>query len=196
MSLREALVVAATELLDEGGAENVTLREVGRRTGVSRTAPYVHFASKSALLATIAARELQELVLQVEALPLEGRTSTDVLRGAMLHYVRWARERPERFHLVFGRWPEESEELRQAAARANELLVDLVHRSQAEGALPPGDLWNTAAAIRAFAHGVAVLDQAGHLLGADRRPLDAVTLVESYLALVPEQVFGCAKVRS
>lgn len=195
MTLRDALVAAATELLDAGGAGNVTLREVGRRTGVSRTAPYVHFASKSALLATIAARELQELVREVEALA-DGRPPAEVLRGAVLQYVRWARERPERFRLVFGRWSTESDELRQAAERANELLVEVVHRCQAEGSLPPGDRWSMAATIRAFAHGVAVLDQTGHLLGADRRPLDAVTLVESYLALVPARLFGPDEVRS
>ncbi|WP_125776462.1 TetR/AcrR family transcriptional regulator [Antribacter gilvus] len=192
MSLRDDLVIAATELLDEGGPENVTLREVGRRTGVSRTAPYRHFTSKSGLLATVAAEELRQLVVDVEALLRAGRPAAEVLRQAMLHYVRWARTRPERFRLVFGRWQEESDELQQAAGRANELLVELVHRSQTEGALPPGDLWSMAAAIRAFAHGVAVLEQTGHLLGRDRRPMDAVVLVESYLAIAPDQVFRFA----
>ena len=45
-------------LLDEGGVDHVTLREVGRRAGVSHNAPYKHFESKEALLAAIAAREL------------------------------------------------------------------------------------------------------------------------------------------
>jgi AcrR family transcriptional regulator len=36
---RELLLSAATELLDAGGPEAVTLREVGRRSGVSHNAP-------------------------------------------------------------------------------------------------------------------------------------------------------------
>ena len=36
---RRALLDAAAELLDEGGPEAVTLREVGSRAGVSRAAP-------------------------------------------------------------------------------------------------------------------------------------------------------------
>jgi AcrR family transcriptional regulator len=55
---RDALVEAAARLLDAGGVEAVTLREVGRRAGVSHNAPYKHFASTQALLAAIAAREL------------------------------------------------------------------------------------------------------------------------------------------
>jgi AcrR family transcriptional regulator len=57
-STRDRLVDAATELLDEGGPAAVTLREVGRRAGVSHNAPYKHFADKESLLAAIAAREL------------------------------------------------------------------------------------------------------------------------------------------
>ena len=103
MSLRDTLVLAATELLDEGGPQNVTLREVGRRTGVSRTAPYRHFSSKSGLLATVAAQELRQLVVDVEALARDGRPAAEVLRQAMLHYVRWAHTRPEPYRLVFSR---------------------------------------------------------------------------------------------
>ena len=33
MSTKDALVVSATRLIDEGGPEHVTLREVGRRSG-------------------------------------------------------------------------------------------------------------------------------------------------------------------
>ena len=55
---REALLDAATDLLDEGGPVAVTLREVGHRAGLSHNAPYKHFADKNALLAAVAAREL------------------------------------------------------------------------------------------------------------------------------------------
>src|SRR2546429_7684555 len=55
---RDTLLAAAAQLLDEGGPEAVTLREVGHRAGVSHNAPYKHFADKQALLAAVAAREL------------------------------------------------------------------------------------------------------------------------------------------
>jgi AcrR family transcriptional regulator len=181
MSLRADLLAAATTLLDDGGPDQVTLREVGRRTGVSRTAPYRHFRSKADLLATVAATELRDLHDEVLRLDTGTAPATDVLRAAMLAYVGWARRRPERFRLVFGPWREENDELLDAAERANRWLVDLVVRAQDDGALAPGDPWNAAAAIRSFAHGAAVLEQNGHLLGQGRRPLDAGRLVEGFL---------------
>ena len=57
----------AARTIRTDGVEAVTLRDVGRRLGVSRTALYRHFADKSALLAAVAregfqafSRELRE----------------------------------------------------------------------------------------------------------------------------------------
>jgi AcrR family transcriptional regulator len=182
MTLRDELIASATRLLDDGGPEKVTLREVGRLAGVSRTAPYRHFTSKSDLLATVAARELDRLVDGIAA-PAEPPAALEVsLSAAMLRFLTWARNRPERFRLVFGHWAQENDALREAAARANRALVDLVAGSQGSGALPPGDPWNVAAVVRAFLHGAAALEQNGHLLGPDRVRLDAEELVGTFLS--------------
>jgi AcrR family transcriptional regulator len=52
---RSALLGAAAGLLEEFGIGAVTLRAVGERAGVSRGAPYKHFADKEALLSVLAA---------------------------------------------------------------------------------------------------------------------------------------------
>ncbi|HEX6345255.1 TetR/AcrR family transcriptional regulator [Umezawaea sp.] len=51
---RRALLDAAGALLDKGGTDAVTLREVGADAGVSRSAPYRHFADKESLLVAVA----------------------------------------------------------------------------------------------------------------------------------------------
>src|SRR3954464_14355091 len=51
--LRNALIQAGLELLAEGGAQELDLRKVARRAGVSHAAPYRHFADKQALIASI-----------------------------------------------------------------------------------------------------------------------------------------------
>lgn len=181
MTLREQLVAVTKNLLDEGGSESVTMREVGRRAGVSRAAPYLHFQSKTDLLSAVAADTLRELVYAVEDQRHDGRSPEDVLRQALLHYAAMARERPERFRLVFGYWADESEELIEVATQANALLVELITHCQDEGALAAGDPWLIAATMRSFVHGVAVLDQAGHLLDRERQPLDPRELIESVL---------------
>src|ERR1700709_2099096 len=53
--LRDALIGAALEILEEGGLAALSLREAARRAGVSPMAPYRHFADKEALLAGVAA---------------------------------------------------------------------------------------------------------------------------------------------
>ena len=63
---RRSLLEAAGALLDAGGPEAVTLREVGARTGLSRSAPYRHFANKETLLTVLATNALSELGEELE----------------------------------------------------------------------------------------------------------------------------------
>src|SRR5829696_7890696 len=51
--LRRALVAEAARTIQDEGIEQLTLREVGHRLGVSRTALYRHFSDKQALLAAV-----------------------------------------------------------------------------------------------------------------------------------------------
>ena len=53
--LRRALVTAALNQLEKGGAESVGLRETARAVGVSPSAPYRHFDSRARLLMAVAA---------------------------------------------------------------------------------------------------------------------------------------------
>ena len=68
------------------------------------TTPYKHFASKQALLAAIAARELaRQREALAETIQREPSPAA-VLREAMHRYVAWALEYPARFKLTFGNW--------------------------------------------------------------------------------------------
>lgn len=53
-NLREALLEASLEILDESGVDAITIREVARRTGVSHAAPVNHFKDREALLTEVA----------------------------------------------------------------------------------------------------------------------------------------------
>src|ERR1044072_5750529 len=57
--LRRALLAEATRTIHKHGVDAFTLRSVGERLGVSRTALYRHFADKSALLAAVAGEGFQ-----------------------------------------------------------------------------------------------------------------------------------------
>src|SRR3989337_419737 len=97
---RDALLDAAEELLDAGGVEAVTLREVGRRAGVSHNAPYKHFASKESLLAAIAARELLRMRDTLLGGLAPDAPPEVALRAVFGGYARWALTYPRRFRLI------------------------------------------------------------------------------------------------
>lgn len=97
--LRAALLDAADGLLDEGGVDAISLREVARRTGVTATATYRHFADKESLLAALALRGFQSFGLAMQKAVAK---SDNPLAAMGQAYVRFALARPGRFRLMFG----------------------------------------------------------------------------------------------
>ncbi|HME84921.1 MAG TPA: TetR/AcrR family transcriptional regulator [Roseiarcus sp.] len=97
-NLPNALHAAARAILDEAAPDVVGLREVARRVGVSATAAYRHFASKEALLASVAAEGFRELAAAMET----GATESDPLHGVGLAYVDFALQNRGLFRLMFG----------------------------------------------------------------------------------------------
>src|ERR1700682_5211672 len=63
--LRRALIVEAAHTIQAKGVDALTLRAVGQKLGVSRTALYRHFADKSALVAAVAGEGFRLLRLQL-----------------------------------------------------------------------------------------------------------------------------------
>jgi AcrR family transcriptional regulator len=185
-STREVLIDAATNLLDRGGVQAVTLREVGHQAGVSHNAPYKHFAGKEALLAAVAARELVRQRDTLAATIGRTRSPESILRAAIHQYVAWAREHPARFKLVFGSWSTDSEELARAADAAQTILVGVVSDAQEAGVLPGGDPVRLASLLRALAHGAADLASAGHLQPQGKAHASADQLVDDLLDYLRE----------
>src|SRR5689334_20918321 len=61
--LRRALIEEAVRTIRAQGVEQLTLRTIGERLGVSRTALYRHFADKEALLAAVSTEGFRTLRL-------------------------------------------------------------------------------------------------------------------------------------
>ena len=95
--LQTALLRAAGKMLEKEGVEELKLREVARRAGVSHNAPYRHFPQREALLAALAAEGFEWLgAAQRNAARAGG------LRGMGEAYVAFALAHPQRFRLMFG----------------------------------------------------------------------------------------------
>src|SRR4051794_10204081 len=99
---REALLRAATDLLDDGGPDAVTLRAVGARAGVSRGAPCGHFADKEHLLTQLAIDAWHMFTVELRRLQEDARLAPAArLERALLALIKVGRERPHMYALMF-----------------------------------------------------------------------------------------------
>jgi AcrR family transcriptional regulator len=99
--LRAALMRAAAAEIERGGYENLSLRELAASLGVSRGAPYRHFADRRALLAALAAEGFDELTSIYRKAIAVGKSPQAQLATSGRAYFAFAAERPQLFRLMF-----------------------------------------------------------------------------------------------
>ncbi|MGI9286494.1 MAG: TetR/AcrR family transcriptional regulator [Pseudomonadales bacterium] len=160
-NLRHELLAAAKRDLREKGKENLSLRALAREIGVSQTAPYRHFGDKPALLAALAAQGFTELTACTQqALKAAGHDPEAMLIGAGQTYVRYARDNPELFKLMFGPRPEPQEgleELGDARDQAFANISMIMRRGIEQQVFVQEDPVRLARAAWAMVHGLATL---------------------------------------
>lgn len=144
----------------------VTLRAVGKRAGISRQAPYRHYADKEALLSAIAAGYFGQLGEEMTAAARSvGDDPFGRLEAIAEAYVRFALSGPNRYRLMFG--PEIRDnphpEVHEAARAVHEWFVRAVAGCQEAEQLPEGDPAELAALIGAAGHGAVDRALAGHV---------------------------------
>ena len=102
--LREQLLLAGEQALTEMPIDEVSLREIARRAGVSHAAPKHHFASMADLLGEIAARGFQKFVgaLGTAAENSKSQTPEERLHAMGRAYLRFADQNPAIYSLMFG----------------------------------------------------------------------------------------------
>ncbi len=101
LDLKEACIAEATSIIEEQGVENLSLREVARRLGVSHQAPYKHFPSRDHILAEVLSRAYVDFAEYLEARPRSADPDLDL--GAMgVAYLQYAKEHPLQYRLMFG----------------------------------------------------------------------------------------------
>src|ERR671910_159369 len=99
-NLRRALLDEALATIRDEGVDGVTLREIGARLGVSRTALYRHFADKGALLTTVATEGFRALRLGLVTAWEEGGRDDEAFRAMGVAYVRFAVANPSHYRVM------------------------------------------------------------------------------------------------
>ena len=165
-NLRRALLDEALAIIRVEGVEGVTLRDIGARLGVSRTALYRHFADKRALLAAVATEGFRMLRQQlVAAWETEGR-GDPAFHAMGVAYVRFAVDNPAHYRVIFGGVVEpggKEPELEAEARGAFQALVDAVASLQHDGVFIGDDPLLLATYTWALVHGIAMLAIDGQL---------------------------------
>jgi AcrR family transcriptional regulator len=176
---RQSLLDSASALLDLGGVEAVTLREVGARSGVSRSAAYRHFADKESLLMVLATNALSELGDALEVLVSSDDSPEESLRSALLSLIAIGRTRPHLYRLMFTPPAGDPTAAMQAAERAQDLFLDLVGRITG-----PRRARRYGALLLTSAHGITGLDLSGHM-DLDKWHTNAKELVDTLISVLP-----------
>lgn len=101
-NLREALIGAGIDLLNEGGIANLTLRRAAARAGVSHAAPAHHFAGLPGLLTAIATRAFDRFAVAMEAArDRAGPEPMARLQGICAGYIDFASGQSGLFQVMF-----------------------------------------------------------------------------------------------
>jgi AcrR family transcriptional regulator len=104
--LREALIRATRQLVEERGAENFTLADACRVAGVTTAAPYRHFRGKQEILEEIASRGFDEMTKRAMAVVAEkGEGTLEGIVAMGQAYVAFAANETAVFRLMFGQQP-------------------------------------------------------------------------------------------
>ena len=161
-NLRAALLARAEEALAAG--EDLSLRELARRAGVSHAAPRRHFADKQALLDALAEDGFQRLG-ELLATAAVGEDFSARLLGFARAYVGFAVEHAALLELMFA-GKQRSAGVRAASDRAFSGPLSMIVEGQAAGEVVPGSLEEVATVAIAALHGLAAMVNNGMLEAA------------------------------
>ena len=160
--LRQALLRSAKQLIGEAGIDNLSLRRLAERAGVSRTAPYHHFSDKNDLLCAIAAEGFRRRhQTAAKGFDDASKSMLEKFHDYVNGYVQFAVDNPEEYELMFGRsiWKQQNstEELRDVAYPCFQHQVDRVRCWQDCGVISGDNPLRTAQVIWGALHGIATL---------------------------------------
>lgn len=163
---RIALLTAAQDWLEEIGANALSIRGVAERAGLSRQAPYNHFADKQDMLAALVTDGFEKLTADLCA-AVTGCIGAIALTAAGDAYIAFAQRGPALFRLMFTRelvdvanYPH----AKQASTEAFDTLARIIRTL-----VPPEHHDDVALAAWSIVHGYATLCNEAGLEPSERR---------------------------
>lgn len=100
-NVREACLSEALAIVARDGVEQLSLREVARRLGISHQTPYRHFKSRDHLLADLVARAYHDFAVVLEK-SANIQDAKAALAAMGIAYLDYAAREPLAYRLMFG----------------------------------------------------------------------------------------------
>jgi AcrR family transcriptional regulator len=163
-NLRQKLLDASLALIEKGGLDRLSLREVARKAGVSHQAPYHYFGDREAILAAIAGEGFAKLGRSLGAAAQPGSEPAKAVEDMGRAYVEFALRNPAYFQAMFRADAVPLDRYPEARQREDAALADLVEGVGKAFAEQPADIRQSiAVACWAMVHGLATLILEGSL---------------------------------
>ena len=165
--MTESLLDAALALLEEGGSEAITVREVATRAGVAPMGVYSRFGSKDGLVEALFVSGFTGL--QEEITAARGSDARSRLRNGCLAYRRFTIANPHLYELMFRQMLELelAPESLETAERTFAQLVERVEDAASAGLIHADDAVDVAQRLWNAVHGGVSLEIAGVTFSSD-----------------------------
>ena len=162
--LRQKVLDASLALIEEGGLDRLSMREVARKAGVSHQAPYHYFADREAILAALAGEGFSRMGQQLMRAAQSGSKPVESVDAMGRAYVEFALRNPAYFQIMFRADAVPLDRYPEARKREDEAFGKLVEGiGQAFGDQPAERRRAMAIACWAMVHGLATLILEGSL---------------------------------
>ena len=171
-NLKDALIVETLNMVEENGVENITLRELTKRLGTSRSAIYRHFDSKDTLIKAVILSGFEKLENAIASILLQETDILDRFYNMGKAYLHFAVQNPNIYRMMFGH---KVEKQREESCDINDkespigfhALVSLLAEGQEKNILKKEDPMLQATYVWANIHGLSNLCIDGHLHVSD-----------------------------
>jgi AcrR family transcriptional regulator len=169
MDTSARILRAARQLFDEKGLEQLSLRSVAKRVGITPMAIYRHFESKQALVDALVLDGLAQWSARVGALPpAKGLAKLKQIGEAFLDF---ALKEPRRFEAAFlihskkaRRYPDDFVAGRSPAGRVQ---IEAIEQAMADGILRADSAIEIMMTNAALGQGLVTLYRAGRIAGGE-----------------------------
>lgn len=162
--VRAKAAKAARRIIDEHGAEKITIRGIAKEVGMSAMSLYTYFENKADILAYLQVQAVGEMGTALAAVETSKKTE-QTLAGLADAYITFAEEKGDEFRLAFrsddGEVPRVA---RESLALALQPLRDVVSAS-AKDARSDEEVERIVCGIWSGWHGYALLKSAGVVSG-------------------------------